>query len=426
MVRARIPRTPRLAAAALVAMACVAPAAPAQSSAADSGTRALVATFSYTGELAGDAVGGVRRGARVLGLAGAQFTLVLRRLVGWRGARLFVFVLDTHGGSPSDLVGDVQGVSNLEAPADVRLEEAWLQQNLLGNRLSWLAGRYDLNTEFYRLQSGGLFLNSSFGIGPEFAQSGAAGPSIFPSTAVGTRVELKPSPNVVWRAAVLDGVPVDRPEGGIHLFAPGDGALLVSEVALLARPDTAGMPRHRRFLIGRGLPRPYSGKLALGGWYYTAQFPDLLDTLANGEPVRHRGSAGAYLIGDETVWSARAGRPGPLTAFAQLGIGDGRVNQIGGYVGGGLTLTAPFAGRGRAQDQLGLAVAAAFNGSHYERAQIAAGTPAASETSVELTYLAQLGAWLSVQTDVQYVIHPGGTRAVRHAVVPGLRVAVSH
>src|SRR3989441_591410 len=99
-----------------------------------------------------------------------------------------------------------QGVSNLEAPTKVRLEEAWLQQNLLDNRLSWLVGRYDLNTEFYRLQSGALFINSSFGIGPEFAHSGVAGPSTFPNTAVGTRVDFKPSPNVVWRAAVLDGV----------------------------------------------------------------------------------------------------------------------------------------------------------------------------------------------------------------------------
>jgi len=307
-------------------------------------------------------------------------------------------------------VGDVQGVSNLEAPATVRLEEAWLQQNLLDNRLSWLVGRYDLNTEFYRLQSGALFVNSSFGIGPEFAHSGVAGPSIFPNTAVGTRVDFKPSPNVVWRAAVLDGVPVDRPGDGTRVFAAGDGALLVGEVALLARPSTAGVPRQRRFGIGRGLMRSYAAKVALGAWYYTARFPDLSDT------TQHRGSGGAYLIGDLTVRS--------LTAFAQLGLGDGRVNQIGGYLGGGFTLTAPFASR--AQDALGLAVAAARNGSHYERAQTAAGGTAAGETSVELTYLAQLGSWLTVQPDLQYVIHPGGTRATRNAVVPGLRVAVSH
>ena len=243
----------------LAAMTCGAPAVYGQMAAGDSGARPVILTFSYTGELVQNARGGARRGTTFAGAAGGEVTLLLGRLVGWHGARLFVFALGTHGGAPSDLVGDVQGVSNLEAPAAVRLEEAWLQQNLLDNRLSWLVGRYDLNTEFYRLQSGALFINSSFGIGPEFAHSGVAGPSIFPNTAVGTRVDFKPSPNVVWRAAVLDGVPVDRPGAGIRVFKPGDGALVVAEVALLARPDTVGVPRHRRFGIGRGRARPYAG-----------------------------------------------------------------------------------------------------------------------------------------------------------------------
>ena len=395
---------------ALAATASVAQAALAQATAADSGTGPVVATFSYTGELVSDAAGGARRGATFLGMGGAQVSLLLRRLVGWRGARVFVFVFDTHGGAPSNLVSDVQGVSNLEAPANVRLEEAWLQQNLLGNRLSWLVGRYDLNTEFYRLQSAGLFVNSSFGIGPEFAQSGAAGPSIFPNTAVGTRVDFKPSPNVVLRAAGLDGVPVDRPGLGIRLFAPGDGVLLVGEVALLSRPDTVSVPRHRRF--------------AIGGWYYTARFPDLVDTLPTGDPVLHRGSRGAYLIADRTVWSAGRERPQALAAFAQFGLGDARVNQIGGYLGGGLAFSAPFASR--AQDQLGLAVASALTGSHYAHAEMASGAATtAAETTLELTYLATLGSWLAVQADMQYVIDPGQTQARRNALVPAVRITLS-
>jgi len=74
---------------------------------------------------------------------------------------------------------------------------------------------------------------------------------------------------------------------------------------------------------------------------------------------------------------------------------------------------------------LGLALAAARNGSHFEQAQSAAGDPAAGETTLELTYQAQLGSWLTVQPDVQYVIHPGGTGASRNAVVLGLRIALS-
>jgi porin len=383
--------------------------------------RPLAVTFSYGGELVGNAAGGVRRGAAFAGAAGAQATLQLEPLAGWHGASLFVFVLGTHGGAPSGLVGDVQGVSNLQAPPAVRLEEAWLQQNLLAGRVSWLAGRYDLNTEFYRLQSGALFLNSSFGIGPEFAQSGAAGPSIYPNTAAGSRVDVKPSANVVVRAAVLDGVPVDRPGGGVRLFARGDGALLVGELAVVARPDTAGMPRHRRFAIGRGSTRPYAAKLAVGGWYYTARFPDLSATLPSGAPVPHRGSRGAYLIADRTLWAAKDGGPGTLTAFLQLGLGDGRVNQVAAYAGGGLTLAAPIAGR--PLDALGLAVAAARNGSHFAAATDAAGP--GGETTVELTYAAQLGSWLSLQPDAQYVIHPGGVAGRRNALALGLRVAAS-
>ena len=70
-------------------------------------------------------------------------------------------------------------------------------------------------------------------------------------------------------------------------------------------------------------------------------------------------------------------------------------------------------------------MAAARNGSHYERAQTAAGARAAGETTVELTYLAQLGSWLIMQPDVQYVIHPGGTRGTRNPLVLGLRITVS-
>jgi hypothetical protein len=210
----------------------------------DSGRAPIVTTaFSYTGEVVGDAAGGARRGATYAGAAAAQITEALRRIVGWSGLELFAFVLGTHGGAPSDRVGDVQGVSNLQAPETLRLEELWLQQNLFGNRLSVLAGRYDLNSEFYRLQSGGVFVNSSFGIGPELAQSGAAGPSIFPNTSVGARLALKPSPNAVLRVAMLDGVPVDRAHGSARVFAPGDGALLSS----VRQPSSnVRIPRRRR------------------------------------------------------------------------------------------------------------------------------------------------------------------------------------
>src|SRR2546425_2883505 len=147
---------------------------------AQRGRHPVMTTFSYTTELVQNVAGGARLGATFPGVAGVQASLLLGSLVGWPGARIFVFALGTHGGAPSGFVGDLQGVSNLAAPATVRLEEAWLQQNLFENRLSWVGGRFDLEAEFYSLQSGGLVINSSFWIGPGVSHSGIAGPSLFP------------------------------------------------------------------------------------------------------------------------------------------------------------------------------------------------------------------------------------------------------
>jgi len=379
----------------------------------------LSAVFSYTGVLQSNVAGGARRGTAYGGAAAIQLALTFDQLVPWRGAQLFVFALDTHGGMPTDLVGALQAVSGIEAPPGLRVEELWFQQNAFRGRLSVLVGRYDLNTEFYRLQSSALFVHSSLGIGPEFAQSGVAGPSTFPYTSVGARADFKPSADVVWRVAVVNGAPVDRIGGGARPFARGDGALLIGEVAALDRPDTANLPRDRRFQIGRGMVRPYERKVALGMWHYTASFPDLVDTLQNGAAVRHRGSSGAYLIADQPLWKSATG-PRALAAFAQVGIGDARLNRIGRYVGGGLTMSDPV--RDRPLDQVGFAVAAGLLGSHYKRS-LGSTDVTALETAFEATYLAQLSASLSAQADLQYVLFPGGRRATRNAVLPGLRFA---
>jgi len=254
----------------------------------------------YDAEGFADLAGGARRGATYLDNLNLQLTLDLRRLVGWPGATIFLYGLGIHGGQPSQFAGDAQGVSSIEAPRKWTLEEAWLEQNFLGNRVSALVGRYDLNTEFYRVHTADLFLNASFGMGPEFSQSGKGGPSVFPNTSVGGRFEVKPIEGMVLRSAVLDGVPVERPTGW-DVFAKGDGLLIVGEAAFLYRPPPSGQPRPlpHRFRLGREaqLP-PYDAKLAIGVWHYTASFPDLSQTRGDGTPVRRDGSTGAYVIGE--------------------------------------------------------------------------------------------------------------------------------
>ena len=378
----------------------------------------------YDGEGFADLAGGMRRGGTYLGNLNLQLTLDAQRLTGWPGATVFLYGLGIHGGHPSNFVGDAQGVSNIEAPAKWKLEEGWVQQNLFGNRFSALFGRYDLNSEFYRLQSASLFLNSSFGIGPEFSQSGQNGPSIFPFTSVGGRFAIKPIQEVVFRTAVLDGVPVERPNGARQAFAKGDGALIVTEVAYLYRPVGSEQPRTREFRIGRNCCGTYTGKLAFGGWYYTASFDDLTRVEPDGSPEQRHGSGGLYTLADWTVYHDGNDSDRQATLFGQFGIGDRHVNRFAYYTGGGLTFSGFIPSR--KDDEFGVAVAAAHNGTPFIKAQHDQGiSNRRSEITVELTYLAQFGAHLAIQPDFQFVFNPNTDPRIKNAVAFILRFEIA-
>ena len=383
----------------------------------------LTPALTYDGTVLGNLRGGTHTGSTYVGNLHLKLTAE-GDAIGWPGTSAFVDVLTIHGGQPSRLVGDAQGVSNIEGPTGTQIEEIWLQQNFQGNGASLLVGIYDLNSEFYRLQAAGLFLNSSFGIGPEFGQSGVEGPSIFPRTSAGLRAAFKPTPDTVLRAAVLDGVPVVRPDGSRALFRRGDGVLTVVEFAMLIRTGAGSNPRPgMRDRIGRfSSLSPYDDKLALGAWRYSARFADLSDTDAAGNPRLRRGSAGMYAVGERRLIGDDAAPGKRLAAFAQAGVADPRTNRFGAYFGAGLVGSGW--GLMKDSDQFGVSIANARNGSHYARAHAAQGVDR-SETTIELAYLTQLSKFLTVQPDLQYVMHPNSDPSIANAWVLQLRFEVS-
>src|SRR2546426_7825766 len=89
----------------LAAMTCGAPAVYGQMAAGDSGARSVILTFSYTGELVHNAVGGARRGTTFAGVAGGGVTLPLSPLVGGHGARTFVFCIRPPRRAPRRVLG---------------------------------------------------------------------------------------------------------------------------------------------------------------------------------------------------------------------------------------------------------------------------------------------------------------------------------
>lgn len=377
----------------------------------------------YDGELVSDVAGGAQRGSIFHGSLQEQVSLDFAKLFGWRETTASLYGMLLHGARPGSLSSAAQGVSSISGPSGLRLDEAWVQRNFNRNRLSLLGGLYDLNGEFYRVSSAGVFINPSFGVGPEFSQSGPESVPAFPSTSLAARVEYKATPRLVLRGAALDARPV-RAGTTNAVTVGGMGALLVSEAAWLERPEQA-LRRRGRLRTGRfaELP-PYQDKYALGLWHYTATFRDLSAVAANGEPVLHRGSSGAYVLVDRLLVRPPAGGGPKASAFLQLGFGDERVNRFGSYVGTGLRVRG-FS-RARPKDEIGLALASARNGSHYMEQQVQLGSPRLrTETVFELTYVPWISDQLSLQPDVQYIVHPNTDPALKNALNLLLRMEIT-
>ncbi len=367
----------------------------------------ITAEVAHTADFATNVSGGVKRGSSYLDNVDLTLTFDLGTAWGWAGAKALFYVLGNNGSSPSELVGDVQTVSNLDAPDTWKLYEGWVEQELASGRLSLKAGLYDLNSEFDVIDTGGLFLNSSHGIGPDFSQTGENGPSIFPTTSLALRLRASISESVDFKLAALDGIPGDvQDPGGTHVgWTSDEGLLIAGELAYYTSPGGGD--------VGEG------GTVVLGAFAYTER-TEHLGAMPGGTASSR--NHGIYVFADHPLYAAGNG-PG-LSGFVRAGVADTDVNQIGTYLGAGFVYAGLLPGR--EPDRIGLAVAHARNGAGFLDYRSSQGHQQdGAETAIELTYSAQLMDWLSLQPDVQYIINPGTDPALGNALMLSLRSTIS-
>jgi porin len=369
--------------------------ARAQASCSECPGDALAIQAVYTGEMWRNATGGAGIGDRYLDNLDITFDAHGGRLFGFDGLEIFGYLLYTNGHSIAELSNAAQGVSNIEATRALRLYELWAEWQLGAESNSLRFGLYDLNSEFDSIETAGLFINPSHGIGPDFSQSGENGPSIFPVTSLGVRA-LVTRGAWTFQAAALDAVPGDRDEpdrSGIYLSAD-EGALLVGEINY----------------------RGASGaRIGAGYWQYTSDFA-ALDSSNSSE---RRGNAGIYVLA-ETPMLFSSNDEGGLRLFVRTGIANDRINPIERYYGTGVVYTGLM--DSRPADQLGFAIAVAELGDPYIEAQQLSGVmTAAREYDFELTYRFDVTDWLTLQSDVQYLRNPGMDPSLESAWAIGLR-----
>lgn len=278
----------------------------------------ITTSVTYTSDIFANTTGGIDTGVRYLD------NLDIEVESNWNDFTFFVYGLANQGSSISELVGDIQTVSNIEADNNWRIYEAWINIPINPLKSSLLVGLYNLNSEFDVNNTGGLFLNSSHGIGPDLSSSGINGPSIFPVTSLAARLKVNLIPGVTLKGAIFDAVPSDPLDtrGTKVRIRESEGSLMIGEISWFKRPEGGQS-------IDRGVNEDSPFRVAAGLWKYSEERP--------GWDGELQLDAGFYAIAEARVYSEKGDQGQGLALFARFGATNDEINQFASYLGTGLT-----------------------------------------------------------------------------------------
>jgi porin len=161
---------------------------------------------TYTAEVWGNTVGGLKTGSVYTGLLDFGSDMDLEKLMGWHGAKASTTWLWLSGRDASQqLVGNFLTISNIAGFDTLRMQQLWLEQSLLDDKLSIRAGQITADSEFIVSDYGSLFINAEFGwpalAGMNIPNGGAATPVGAP----GVRLALTPNESLAFLSAVYQG-----------------------------------------------------------------------------------------------------------------------------------------------------------------------------------------------------------------------------
>ena len=363
--------------------------------------KSLNTSITFTSDLFANTSGGNDTGMRYMDNLDVQI------ISKWNDISFFAYGLANHGGSISELTGEIQSVSNIEAEHSWRLYEVWANVPITTLNGSLLVGLYDLNSEFDVINTGRLFLNSSHGIGPDFSSSGVTGPSIFPYTSLAVRFKVNFMRGFTFKGAILDAVPSDpRNTRGtkIHI-RENEGSLITSEISW---NKNLGINRS----VERGVHEGAPIRVVIGIWKYSKKRVGWDDQLKQ--------DAGIYFIAEGKIFSEMNDINQGLSVFGRFGAVNAEINQFKNYYGAGLTYTGLFPHRDK--DLFGIAASLPVNGDQYLENS---GFNFSYELIAEFTYLLNVTDKLSLQFDAQYIANPNQQVNLKDAVLVGLRSTIS-
>ncbi|MEZ5785974.1 MAG: carbohydrate porin [Xanthobacteraceae bacterium] len=391
--------------------------------------RGITFGVEYTGEIlgiSGGLWGGEHPGrgpfATYEGLFTGTLDVDLEKFMGWTGGKFHAKGFQINNAqnlNAADYVGSLADPSNIDAYATTRLFTLWFEQNF-GSFASIRVGQLAADDEFLGSDTAGGLINGTFGWATIMSSNLPSGGPAYPLAAPGVRLQINPAQNIALLGAVFSGDPAGKdcynndPDANPQIcnrygttFSFSGGAFWIGEAQYNINKEEGAT----------GLPGSYK----IGAWYHTGKFADqrfgvdefgMVVPLALNPafPLYHRGDWGIYGVIDQTIWR------GPATSvsvFLRGGLVPADRNLESWYIDGGVGMKGLLPGR--ADDTLTVG----FAYSKISPDAIGADQDLAlyvdpiwprrsGEPVLEVSYIAQVTPWWTVQPDFQVIWKPGG------------------
>jgi porin len=377
--------------------------------------------LDLTVETAAGVSGGAEQGQTVHGLAllHADWTQPEKSTTGLKYTG-YVSVLGLAGKGPTEkFLGDFLAASNIEGYPSARLYSWWLQAE--AHDWSLRGGALLADAEFAGTAAGGSLFNSAFGW-PAFISANTVntGPAFYVA-APGLRLEHKWGETAAWRIGIYDGDTFDSPTGdprinrhGLHYNLGGaQGWFVITEATFT--------------------PAGSATRGKVGAWFHTATFPDVRDdaagqpyAISGNDPREYSSNHGAYAAIEHTL-AGESGKAGNIEFFIRGGFSPSDRNAISWAIDTGIGWTGPIPGRPDDVATLGF-VHAKFSPAFSDGARLADPmSPAPDfEQVIEANYTVKLSEHVTLQPDLQYIRHPGGSTAQSDALAFLFRINSSY
>ncbi|WP_246742847.1 carbohydrate porin [Rhodomicrobium vannielii] len=410
------------------------PSRPALNGGPDASARAALAAkgitygINYIGETFTNS-GGAKDGSIYQGRLEVFVDADLEKLAGLKGLTFHANGYQIHGKGLSDnLGGPLMAISSIEAEASTRLFELWLEQKF-GERVSVRAGQLAVDSEFFTTETGGAFINSTFGWAGIWAADVPQGGNAYPLATPGARVQVDLTDALTFRAAIYNGSPAnpncEDPQAcndhGTD-FRTQDDPFLVQEIeykynqAAKGGAKDGGYKGYKDFAPAPSGITSLPGTIKFGSWQHTQEFEAV-----NGSGKLFDANYGFYGSIDQQIYALPDDPTKGVNVFARLAGAPTDRNAVDFYFDGGVVFSGFIPSR--PDDSFG----AGFAYASISDDAIKADSTLNYESMAEIFYKAQIVPGLTIQPDLQYMWNVGGVETGgEDAIYGGVRISVAY